>query len=749
MPPRPPRNQAGRQQRLCNHPACNADEDRTQHLAESSRRPHEPSAQSPVETGRAATYRFGFDIGGTFTDFVLIDTRTGQITSYKTLTTPHDPSHAVVEGWRKLLGDAQVTGSAVETAIHGTTLITNALIERKGAKAALITTRGFRDILEMAREMRYDIYDLLLVLPEPLVPRPLRLEVTERMNGRGEVVEPLAVAELAALKPVLEANGVQAIAVCFLHSFTNPSHEQQALAWLQEHLPGISVSISSEVAPEIREYERMSTTVCNAYVQPLTDRYLRRLFADLVENGFGRQLYLMLSSGGITTLDTAARFPVRLIESGPAAGVLAATFYGEKLGEQDLVSFDMGGTTAKMCVIRGGQPVMSDDFEVARVHRFKRGSGLPVRVPTIELIEIGAGGGSIARIDELGLLKVGPDSSGADPGPACYGLGGAAPTVTDADLVLGYLNPDYFLGGRMSLDRAAAERAIRTVAEPLGMSVTEAARGIYQVVNENMISATRVHVAERGADPRQLKLIAFGGAGPVHAHQIARALKMKGYICPASAGVTSALGFLTAPAAFEFARTHIAQLTQDNLAELDDIYAELEAEGRMRLAEAGVPAAEMTFQRKADLRHVGQGHEIVVPLPYAEMAAVSLDADLRPWFYSHYDQIYGYAHRHLGLEITTCRLTPSGPRPVIALQEVLSGAGEAAGAVKGHRPVHFAELGGFVDTPIYDRYALTAGMQFPSPAIVEERDSTAVVGPHATVTVDAHANLIVTLEEAP
>ena len=302
-------------------------------MAESSRHPQASLAHPAADAGRSATYRFGFDIGGTFTDFVLIDTQTGQITSYKTLTTPHDPSQAVVEGWRKLLGDAQVTGSAVETAIHGTTLITNALIERKGAKAALITTRGFRDILEMAKEMRYDIYDLLLVLPEPLVPRPLRLEVTERMNGRGEVVEPLALPDLEALKPILEAHGAQAIAVCFLHSFTNPRHEQQTLAWLQENLPGVSVSISSEVAPEIREYERMSTTVCNAYVQPLTDSYLRRLFRDLVDNGFGRQLYLMLSSGGITTLDTAARFPVRLIESGPAAGVLAATFYGEKLGE--------------------------------------------------------------------------------------------------------------------------------------------------------------------------------------------------------------------------------------------------------------------------------------------------------------------------------------------------------------------------------------------------------------------------------
>ncbi|MCB9139095.1 MAG: hydantoinase/oxoprolinase family protein [Caldilineaceae bacterium] len=706
-------------------------------------------AFSLSSTSRRGRYRLGFDIGGTFTDFVLIETDSGQITSYKTLTTPQDPSKAVIAGLQELLRNAQAAGDDIETAIHGTTLITNALIERKGAKTALITTKGFRDILEMAKEMRYDIYDLLMVLPEPLVPRLLRYEVAERVDGRGRVVEPLAVADLVALKPHLEESDIDAVAVCFLHSFTNPEHEQQAVAWLKNELPGVSVSVSSEVAPEIREYERMSTTVCNAYVQPLTERYLTRLQRDLVDSGFRKQLYLMLSSGGITTVETAAQFPVRLIESGPAAGVLAAVFYGEKTGVSNLVSFDMGGTTAKMCVIKDGRPIMSDDFEVARVHRFKRGSGLPVRVPTIELIEIGAGGGSIARVDELGLLKIGPESASADPGPACYGQGGAQPTVTDADLLLGYLNPEYFLGGRMSLDRAAAERAVQSkLAEPLGMSLIEAAYGIYQVVNQNMISATRVHVAERGADPRKFTLIAFGGAGPVHAHQIARELKMQGYICPAGAGVASALGFLTAPVAFEFARTHIAHLTQEKLEDLDVIYAELEREGRARLAEAGVPEEQMSFVRKADLRHIGQGHEIVVELPFDQLADVALDDVLRPLFYSEYEQIYGYAHRHLGVEITTCRLTASGLRPQINLEKAETAAESlsAAQAIKGERPVYFRELGGFVDTPVYDRYQLRAGMNFAGPAIVEERDSTAVIGPDADVHVDIYTNLLVTLK---
>jgi N-methylhydantoinase A/oxoprolinase/acetone carboxylase beta subunit len=692
-------------------------------------------------------YRFGFDIGGTFTDFVLIDSHSGEIFTYKTLTTPHEPSKAVIEGWEALLERVGAQGSEVDTAIHGTTLITNALIERKGAKTALITTKGFRDVLEMAKEMRYDIYDLLLVLPEPLVARPLRLEVNERLNAKGEVLTPLDETELEAIAAKLKDAGVAAVAVCYLHSFTNPLHEEQTGAWFKKHSPEFSISLSSEVAPEIREYERMSTTVCNAYVQPLTENYLEQLQRDLTQRGFKHQVYLMLSSGGITTLERAARFPVRLVESGPAAGALVAVFYGELVGETDLVSFDMGGTTAKMCLIKNGKPAVTDTFEIARVHRFKRGSGLPVRVPTIELIEIGAGGGSIARIDELGLLKIGPESASADPGPACYGLGGKKPTVTDADAVLGYLNPDFFLGGRMSLNLAAAEEAIRKeVAEPMNLSVTEAAYGIYRVVNENMISATRVHVAERGADSRRLKLIAFGGAGPIHAHEIARSLKMKGYVLPASAGVASALGFLTAPASFEFARTYITKLSNDTLRDLDSVYAELEAEGRKTLAEAGVAEQDMHFTRQADLRHIGQGHEIVVTLPYQKLEGVDLDRDLRPRFYEAYEAIYGHAHHHLGLELTTCRLTASGPRPQIKLQQILTKDSPSTEAIKGYRKAYFAELGGYVETPLYQRSKLSAGMSFEGPAIVEEIDSTAVIGPNTLVTMDTYANLVVSFK---
>ncbi len=690
-------------------------------------------------------YRFGFDIGGTFTDFVLCDVNTGQLETYKTLTTPHAPAQAVIDGWSALLSRVGAGGSQVSNAIHGTTLITNALIERKGARTALVTTSGFADTLDTQKEMRYDIYDLHAPPVFHLVPRAWRVEVDERLDAFGNVVTPLEPDEVRSLVEALEKLDPQAVAVCFLHAYRNAAHEQAVAAWLRDCFPGVSLSLSHEVAPEIREYERMSTTVCNAYVQPLTESYLGDLQHELAREGFGHTIYLMLSSGGITDVQTAARFPVRLVESGPAAGALVTAFYSKKLGEPNLVSFDMGGTTAKMCLIKDGQPAKGNTFEVARVHRFKKGSGLPIRVPTIEMIEIGAGGGSIAHLDEMGLLKVGPESAGADPGPACYGLGGTSPTVTDADALLGYLNPEYFLGGRMSLDIAQAERAMQGLADALGMSITDAAHGVYQVVNENMISATRVHLSERGEDPRRLKLMAFGGAGPVHAHQIARVLKMQGYICPTSAGVASALGFLTAPIAFDFARTHMGPLTQESLSEIDAVFADMIEEGRATLARAGVADDEMQFFKAADLRHVGQGHEITVPLPDGALADVSMDETLRPMFYEQYEVVYGHAHRHLGLEVMTLRITASGGIPNIALPQVECDPTSASAAMKGHRPAYFADLGGFVDTPLYDRATLKAGATFEGPAIVEEKDSTAVIGPNATVRVDEYQNLIVTL----
>jgi N-methylhydantoinase A len=501
------------------------------------------------------------------------------------------------------------------------------------------------------------------------------------------------------------------------------------------------------VAPEIREYERMSTTVCNAYVQPISETYLEDLLRELRHAGYTRELYLMLSSGGITTVGVATRFPIRLVESGPAAGVLAAIHHGEQMGIRDLISFDMGGTTAKACVVKDGHPAVTRQFEIARAHRFKRGSGLPVQVPSIELIEIGAGGGSIAWIDDLGLLKVGPASAGAHPGPACYGFGGDSPTVTDADLLLGYLNPDYFLGGRMPLDRAASVRAVGRVAARLGLDVTAAAAAIHEVVNESMIGATRVHIAERGGDPRRLWPMAFGGAGPAHAHAIASALGMPGYICPPGAGVTSALGFLAAPASFEFSRSIASGVTADLLPLLDRVFSELEAEGRETLAASGVRPGEMRFVRRADMRHAGQGHEILVDFGARRLAPLDVDADVKPIFYRTYEALYGHAHRHLSLEITTCRLTAAGPRPRIASDGYgrARRARGASSAPKGRRPAFFARGGRALPTPVFDRDLVRPGDRFIGPAILEGRDATVVVPPRARAVVDRFLNLRVSL----
>ncbi|GAB4431471.1 MAG: hydantoinase/oxoprolinase family protein [Chloroflexi bacterium OHK40] len=690
-----------------------------------------------------ATFRFGFDIGGTFTDFVLCDMQTGELHTYKTLTTPDDPARAVIEGWNTLLGAIGAEGAQVELSIHGTTLITNALIERKGARTVLITTAGFGDTLDTQREMRYDIYDLHSPPVPPLVPRELRCEADERMNTFGETVTPLSEAALEAVAAFIARSDPQAAAICFLHAYRNGAHEQRAAAFLRERFPDLALSLSSEVAPEIREYERMSTTVANAYVQPLAERYLVNLESQLQRLGYPRDLYLMLSSGGISVAATAARFPIRLVESGPAAGALAAIFYGQATGHPNVVAFDMGGTTAKLCVITQGRAQMTHTFEIARMHRFKRGSGLPVRIPAIELIEIGAGGGSIARIDDLGLLKVGPHSAGADPGPACYGRGGSQPTVTDANLLLGYLSPDYFLGGRMHLDREAAERAMRPLAEQLERSVTETAYGIYRVVNESMISATRVHVAERGVDPRTVLLMAFGGAGPAHADALARALKMHGYIIPTNAGVASALGFLTAPTAFDLARTFAGKVTEASLGELDEVFAELEAEGRATLARAGVSELAMEFVPSLDLRHVGQGHEVTVRLPPGRLRELGL-AGVREAFFTQYEAIYGYAHTHLGLEVMTLRLTASGGTPELRLASVP--AGRAEEALKGRRPVFVAAWERFEEVAVFDRERLGAGAELEGPCVIEEPDSTAIIGPDVTVRVDAFRNLIATFD---
>jgi len=688
------------------------------------------------------TTRIGVDIGGTFTDLVWVDDATGSVRVGKLLTTPKEPAQAVEQGIVTLLADAGSTPATVRTVIHGTTLATNALIERKGAKVGLLTTAGFRDALEIGREGRYDMYDLFIDPPATLVPRHLRLEVAERILADGSVLTPLDEGSARAAVHALLAAGVEAIAVCLLHAYRNPVHEHLLIDLVRRMAPDLAVSCSSEVVPEIREFERTCTTTANVYVMPLMARYLDDLERKIRDLGIRGNFYMMLSSGGIATPDTVKRVPVRLVESGPAAGALAAARMAREAGEPRMLSFDMGGTTAKACVIDHGEPLVAREFEVARADRFKKGSGLPIRVPVIELIEIGAGGGSTARIDRLGLLKVGPESAGADPGPACYGLGGAEPTVTDADLVLGYLDPAFFLGGRMRLDVAAAKRAIEErVARPLGLSPTEAAWGIHRVVNENMAAAARIHGIERGKDLRAYPLFAFGGAGPVHAWAVGRILKVPRVLVPFGAGAISAWGLLVAPLAFDFVRTASQRLDGADWNQINRLFEEMEAEGRHVLTSAGIPAADITFRRTAEMRYVGQGHEVDVEVPLHALGAASL-GELTTRFEAAYRVLYSRTPLGVPIEALNWRLVVMGPRPEISMSAADVRTQTRVDPIKTTRPAYFPEAGGYVDTPVYDRYRLVTGERFDGPAIIEERESTTVIGPRARISVDTRLNLL-------
>ena len=688
------------------------------------------------------SHLLGIDIGGTFTDFVLVERASGNVFLNKRLTTPDRPDVAVKDGIRTLLRESNIQGANLEIVIHGTTLITNALIERKGARTALLATAGHKDVLKIGDEMRYDTYDLFLEKPDPLVPAHLRFDVPERLAADGRVIDELDENVLRQIALALAEEQVASVAVCFLHSFSDPTHEQRARSILEEELPGATVSLSSEVAPEIREYQRMSTTAANAYVQPIAARYLNRVKENLQVEGYDRPLFMMISSGGIVTHEAASRFPIRLVESGPAAGALASSTLGIQAEYRDLISFDMGGTTAKACLIDDGAPTTSKQFEVARVKRFAKGSGLPLQVPVIEMIEIGAGGGSIARVDDLGLLKVGPESAGSVPGPACYGGGGTEPTVTDANLVLGYLDARSFLGGRMTLDEAAARASLERLADRLGVDVLRAAQGILDVVNTNMIAAAKMHAAERGRDPRRYALMAFGGMGPMHAHAVARGLKLKEIVCPASAGVLSAWGMLVAPPAFEFARSSLGPLDDENLARVQAVYRELEDEGARMLRGAGVPADEIVFSRSVDMRYSAQIREITVPLPNG--AEQQTAASVRALFLREYENLFEHVHEDVPIKLITCRLTATGKA-----RHLPNRARHEAGrsAAKGHRSVYFDTPGSFIEAGVYDRYRLGPGAVIEGPAIIEENESTVVVPPRAVAEVDGSYNIVISLDE--
>ncbi|MEO6623937.1 MAG: hydantoinase B/oxoprolinase family protein [Burkholderiaceae bacterium] len=684
-------------------------------------------------------WRIGFDIGGTFTDFVLFDGQVGRVHLHKRLTSAEDPSISALIGLEELIEKAGIRLVDVGDIVHGTTLVTNAIIERKGgARMGLLTTAGFRDILEMGTEQRYDIYDLFLQFPEPLVPRDRRLEVAERMDSLGRVIQPLDLDEVRSRLAQLVAAGVNAVAVCFLHAYRNPAHEQQVAALAAREFPQLAMSLSSAVVPEISEYQRCVTTAANAFVQPLMSAYLEKLQRELATRGFTGALRLMHSAGGLMSPQTACAFPIRLLESGPAGGGLATAWFGKLAGHKDVISFDMGGTTAKAALIEDGQFEVMPMLEAARVHRFTKGSGLPIKTPVIDMIEVGAGGGSIAAIDALGLLKVGPHSAGSAPGPACYGLGGTDPTVTDACLLLGYYDPGFFLGGAMRLDLAAAEVAMRKVAEPLRLSVPQAAWGIHALVVDSMAAAARVHLVEHGKDPRSFSMVGFGGAGPAHAVDVARALGVKEVIIPPASGAASAFGFLAAPLSFEQVQSMPVELSnlKDDSA-LHGVLAALEAQGRGQLQAAGVPDADITVTRWADMRLVGQMHDIRVALPAGAIGSAQVP-ELRERFVQAYRTRYTAVPPSARFEAINFRVNCSGPVPTLTISGALSAQGERP-ALKGHRMAWFGD--GFVSTPVFDRDALRAGTALPGPCIIEEREATTVAGPLDRVDVDATLNL--------
>lgn len=685
--------------------------------------------------------RVGIDIGGTFTDLCVLD-RDGIVAVGKTLTTHTEPAAGVESVLQETLNEHHLDPGDVGGVVHGTTLVTNALIERRGARTALVTTEGFRDVVEMRREHRYELYDLGLELPRPLVPRWLRIGVPERVLADGTVDTPLDTDRLARVSLELAEAGVEAVAVCFLHSHTNPMHEMLAREVINKTAPGLRVALSSEVNPEIREYERSTTTLANVYVQGLVEDYLNDLRARLLNLGVKPHPRIMLSNGGVATIDTARRFPIRMLESGPAGGALGAVTFGRHAERPDQLAFDMGGTTAKVCIIENGQPLVSHTFEVDRIYRLKAGSGIPVRAPVIDMIEIGAGGGSVARVDPLGLLTVGPDSAGSEPGPVSYGRGGEACTVTDADVVLGYLASDDFLGGAMRLDADAAARSItEQIAEPMGITLAEAAWGIHATVNENMANAARVHAVERGQDPSRLPMFVMGGNGPLHGPGVAYALGCETVIAPPAAGVLSALGFLSAPLSIDFAQSWRTELDTTTVGAAAKSFADLECQGEEVLRESGVSSDAIEHVRSLEMRFVGQGSEIEVPVPAVREG---WHDEVRRSFGQRYEERFGTVMPHgLEVEIMTWRLTSRGPDPDARLR--LAPTSTTTDARIGTRQVYFSEAQEYTETAVYNRYMMRTGAAVEGPALIQERESTLVVGPSMRCEVSSDGSILLHL----
>jgi N-methylhydantoinase A len=688
------------------------------------------------------SYSLAVDIGGTFTDIVLRHSD-GRLVVDKTLTTHGDLLDGFFTGVHAVLAKAGVAPADVDgVVVHATTVVTNALIERKGQPTALLVTEGFKDVLAIRNEHRYEMYDPQIEFPEPLVSRDLTFGVSERTLADGEILRAPDLAPLGDIARRMRAGGVKAIAVAFLNSFANPENERVVAREIARLMPDVFVCTSSEVAPQIREYPRTSTTAVNAYAMPISQPYLQALAQRLEREGFANSPLIMLSSGGVVGADVAGRNPARMIESGPAAGALAACHYAEVLGLDRLMSFDMGGTTAKACLIEDRQPLITSLFEVDRRYRFKEGSGLPVTVPSIDMIEIGAGGGSIAHVDALGLLKVGPHSAGSSPGPACYGRGGESATVTDADLVLGLLDADNFLGGDMPLDKPAAERAVAAVADRLGLSPVRTARGIYRIVTEAMASAARTHATDRGLDYRGLPLFAFGGAGPVHACEVARLLQSTSVIVPPQSSVLSAFGALVTPVRLDLLRSALSKLDDLDWDHASGLLDGLAMEAAAALADAGSRPDEITLIFGADLRYAGQQHEVTVTLDADPRRSRDTGAIGRA-FESAYGALYGVNPSHVPVELVTWRLTARGPSPEF---HRAAEPPREEGRPKGWRIVQAWEDD--MRVPVYDRHSLAAGQHLTGPAIVEERETTTVLPPGWSAVIDRFGCLVARAEAA-
>ena len=675
--------------------------------------------------------RIGVDIGGTFTD-VALEVGHRRFTA-KTLTTSRAPEEGVLVALRSVLSEAGVDPGEVGVVIHGMTLATNALIERKGAKTALLTTEGFRDVVEIRHENRFEQYDVNIDLPLPLVPRRRRLPICERINAQGEILQVLDESSVARAIETLAAEEVEAVAIGFLHSFTNPAHEHRVGDAIARALPNIAVTLSSDVSPEMREYERFSTACANAYLQPMIGRYLANLERNLQRAGFRCPMLLMTSGGGITSVETAIRFPVRLVESGPAGGAIFASCVARQNGLDEVVSFDMGGTTAKICLIDKAQPQTARAFEVARIYRFLKGSGLPLRIPVIEMVEIGAGGGSIARVDTLGRIVVGPDSAGSDPGPVCYGRGGTEPTVTDADVVLGRIDPAAFSGGKMNLDVVSAKRvATERIGSKLDLATEHAALGISEIVDENMANAARVHAIESGKDLRSRTLIAFGGAAPLHAARVAEKLGIGHVLVPANAGVGSAIGLLRAPVAYEVVGGRLMRLSAFDASAANRLFSEMRSEAEA-IVRRGAPDAGLTERRSAFMRYGGQGHEIGVQLPVREFSAAD-KATLTQVFETAYRRLYSRPIPGIEIEILSWVLTLSAPSEGELAKSVATKSHKPK--PDGHRPVFDPGTGEFLEVPIFWRPDLEPGAELTGPAVIAEDETSTVISPLFGARID-------------